>query len=261
MKAWLMYDSRNTNKLSLWARPVSIIKRLLLWIGALLILLTAARHQLQIPSSWAFAWFLIAALVLLPPSRAYISKWTALTVPRTALIVALALTIAGSIGASDEARKKETDAIAKGYSSYAEMTRAASLGLTSATSLAAHDAKVKADAEAAIAQAAAEAAEKKRRREEEAERTRQAAAEAERRKEAECSTDLRCWGDKHHLRATVACARYVERLAKYQHEWTDGWFEPKFSRFRWKDKAKGQLTYIGDSIKFQNGFGAWQSYI
>lgn len=79
--------------------------------------------------------------------------------------------------------------------------------------------------------------------------------------EAACKQDLQCWGDKHNVAAGVYCKDYVEKLAKYSHEWTDGMLEPKFSHFRWKDKSKGYITYIGDKVKFQNGFGAWQNYV
>ena len=79
--------------------------------------------------------------------------------------------------------------------------------------------------------------------------------------DAECKKTLQCWGDKHSIAAAVRCDSYVEKLAKYSHKWTDGILEPKFSRFRWKDQAKGVVTFIGDKIQFQNGFGAWQNYI
>ena len=46
-------------------------------------------------------------------------------------------------------------------------------------------------------------------------------------------------------------------MAKNNFEWTDGVLEPKFSHYRWKDQSLGEITYIGDKIKFQNGFGAW----
>lgn len=50
----------------------------------------------------------------------------------------------------------------------------------------------------------------------------------------------------------------VQSLAKWDYEWTDSWSEPKLERYRWKDKRKGIVTYIGTKIKFQNGFGAWK---
>lgn len=76
---------------------------------------------------------------------------------------------------------------------------------------------------------------------------------------AECKKDLQCWGDKNGGTAAVYCKEPVERLAKYSFEWTDGTLEQKFSHFRWKDKDNGIITYIGDKIKYQNGFGAWQN--
>ena len=79
-------------------------------------------------------------------------------------------------------------------------------------------------------------------------------------KEAEekaCRASLQCWGDKHSFAASFRCPDQIERLAKYDHEWTDGWLGTKFSRFAWKDRQTGAITYIGDQIKFQNGFGAW----
>ena len=75
-----------------------------------------------------------------------------------------------------------------------------------------------------------------------------------------CMKSLQCWGDKHLMGASVYCPQFIERMAKYDAEWTDGWIEPKFSRFRWQDVANrtdGIVTFIGDKVKFQNGFGAW----
>ena len=76
-----------------------------------------------------------------------------------------------------------------------------------------------------------------------------------------CRASLQCWGDKHSVSASVYCPRNIERLAKYDHEWTDGWLGLKFSKFSWKDRTNGVVTYFGDQIKFQNGFGAWVPHI
>lgn len=75
--------------------------------------------------------------------------------------------------------------------------------------------------------------------------------------DAECRQDLRCWAERHSVSAAVLCRPYVERLAKNNFEWTDGWLDQKFSRYRWKNQQTGEVTYVGDKIKFQNGFGAW----
>ena len=80
--------------------------------------------------------------------------------------------------------------------------------------------------------------------------------------EEQCKKDLKCLAEKNFGSATVYCSSYIEKLAKYDFKWTDsGWLETKFSHFRWKDREKGVITYIGDKAMFQNGFGAWQNHI
>lgn len=88
------------------------------------------------------------------------------------------------------------------------------------------------------------------------------AAEAERqaKEDAACRQDIQCWGDKKVVAAGFDCEKPIERLAQYDHEWTDGWLGTKMSRFAWNDREKGIVAYWGDSIKFQNGFGAWQQH-
>ena len=79
--------------------------------------------------------------------------------------------------------------------------------------------------------------------------------------DADCKKTLQCWGDRQSIAAGVRCQGYVEKLAKYSYKWTDGILEPKFSHFRWKNQSTGVVTFIGDKIQFQNGFGAFQNYI
>lgn len=88
--------------------------------------------------------------------------------------------------------------------------------------------------------------------------TRSEEAAAPRLSDAQCQADLQCWGDRQAGAAEGPCRRAVEALAQYQAEWTDGLLEPKFPRFAWADQARGDLRYLGNSVKFQNGFGAWQ---
>lgn len=76
-----------------------------------------------------------------------------------------------------------------------------------------------------------------------------------------CKKDLECWGGKNSSEALLRCPKHIEKLAKYDFKWTDGVFDVKFSHYRWKDKANGVITFIGDKIKLQNGFGAWQNYV
>ncbi|WP_164707274.1 zinc ribbon domain-containing protein [Metapseudomonas otitidis] len=78
---------------------------------------------------------------------------------------------------------------------------------------------------------------------------------------ATCRKELSCWAEEKIVTASVECKRPVESLAKYNARWTDGVLDMKFSHYRWKDQAKGTVTYIGDKIEFQNGFGAYQKHI
>jgi hypothetical protein len=40
-------------------------------------------------------------------------------------------------------------------------------------------------------------------------------------------------------------------------KWTNWFVDAPFSFLRWADKEKGVITFIGDEVQFQNGFGAW----
>jgi len=73
--------------------------------------------------------------------------------------------------------------------------------------------------------------------------------------------DLQCIGDKAFLDASNSCVHPIERLAAHSVKWTDGRFESKFTRFRWANKSTGAITFIGDRVEFQNGFGAYTPMI
>jgi len=79
--------------------------------------------------------------------------------------------------------------------------------------------------------------------------------------DAECMKSLQCWGERQSIPAEARCQIYVEKLSTYSHKWTDGLLERKFSHFRWKNQKTGLITFVGDKIEFQNGFGAYQKYI
>ena len=83
--------------------------------------------------------------------------------------------------------------------------------------------------------------------------------ELEASKDLRCRHDLQCWGDKHHMEATFACQPLIESRAKYTYDWTDGWLGSKFEKIMWDDWKIRTLLYGGDSVRFQNGFGAWQN--
>jgi hypothetical protein len=79
-------------------------------------------------------------------------------------------------------------------------------------------------------------------------------------KEIECKQTLTCLAEKHIIYAGAICQSPIERLSKYTYEWTDGFATPRFSHYRWVNQSNGIITYIGDQIKMQNGFGAWSHY-
>ena len=84
-----------------------------------------------------------------------------------------------------------------------------------------------------------------------------AAREAE---QAERDTEQQTPAQRGEVAALVRCPRRVERLAQYTHRWTDGFLEPKFNHSR-STGNRNVVTYLGDRIEFQNGFGAWQPHI
>ncbi|ELY4778454.1 hypothetical protein SM077_000237 [Cronobacter sakazakii] len=73
---------------------------------------------------------------------------------------------------------------------------------------------------------------------------------------ATCSnTDTQCNFDKNIVDAVTKCKPLVERSAKYEYEWTDSLLDPMFSHAR-LDTKKNRLSYLGDKVKFANGFNA-----
>jgi hypothetical protein len=79
--------------------------------------------------------------------------------------------------------------------------------------------------------------------------------------DADCKKNLKCSAEKNISAVAGPCGRAVFKLSKYQAEWTNATTEPRLSRYRWHDQARGTITFIGDKIKFQTDFGAWQNII
>ena len=71
-------------------------------------------------------------------------------------------------------------------------------------------------------------------------------------------TDARWMAFDYRAKISLICAPEVEKLAKYDFEWIGGWTAPKFPNYVGKVKKPYVLTIAGDSIKFQNGFGAYK---
>lgn len=148
----------------------------------------------------------------------------------------------------------------EGYASKSDLDEAKRLGLSSQIDLDAFRVK-----EAARTAELRKVADAKARTEEaaSAERAKVAeleAAQQEKKAKENCRQTITCWAEKSKYEAAGFCKRHIENLAKYNFEWTDGIFEPTFSRYQWKSKEAGVITFIGDQIKFQNGFGAFQPH-
>ncbi len=73
--------------------------------------------------------------------------------------------------------------------------------------------------------------------------------------EDKCRYDSQCWGEKHMTAAHTRCSDDIERLAQHDFEWTTGWGENIFSG--WIVQTDTNILYVGDKIKFQNGFGVF----
>ncbi len=74
-------------------------------------------------------------------------------------------------------------------------------------------------------------------------------------RDAECIADRSDW----MLDAEFACKWAVERLARYDMRWTDGFLEDKFRSVIARPPEYKTFLLIGDKAQFQNGFGAWQN--
>ncbi|ELW9535366.1 zinc ribbon domain-containing protein [Enterobacter roggenkampii] len=71
-----------------------------------------------------------------------------------------------------------------------------------------------------------------------------------------CSnTDTQCNFDQNLVDAVTKCKPLIQQAAKYEYEWTDSLVDTIFSHGR-IDSKKNQLTYIGDKVRFTNGFNA-----
>lgn len=79
-------------------------------------------------------------------------------------------------------------------------------------------------------------------------------------KDAACRQNLQCWADKSTVDAEYDCKDPIERRAMHSVRWVDDASRPKFTRIAWHNQAAGVVTYIGDGVEFQNGFGAYTRY-
>ena len=78
-------------------------------------------------------------------------------------------------------------------------------------------------------------------------------------KDKECMRNAKCaiYKTSWTASADVYCHSHIENYAKYDYDWTDGWAESKFDRIVVQANCEA-IQYMDSSLKFQNGFGAWQ---
>lgn len=142
----------------------------------------------------------------------------------------------------------EEKASKAGFESVKKMEKAKELGFSTGADYQAHLAKIAEEKRLAEA-------EKKRQKEAE-----KAAEEQRLKKLLQENLENAQWlVDDYNASAkgTYGCQKQVERLAKFDFEWTDGWLDTKFPSYLTKTRGPGVVVLVGDKVKFQNGFGAW----
>ena len=77
--------------------------------------------------------------------------------------------------------------------------------------------------------------------------------------EAACRNDLKCWAETNEKSASVRCIIAIQDRAKFEYDWISGAM-PRFAQYAWVNKASGVISYRGDQIKLQNGFGVFSQH-
>ncbi|MBX8575642.1 hypothetical protein [Pseudomonas cichorii] len=234
------------------------------WIfGVLLIIMGLASFS---GDAFAALLILISGVICLPVVRGKVQAKTGKVINGWAIAsVVFVLSITGTILASKTLQKSIVE---KGFVSADEYREAKENGATTKQewdkikdgiharkALVEDAAKKAAQAKELADNAVAENAKKESAAKEQAEK------QAKDKVDEKCRLDINCWGEKHFVAASVFCKTPIEKMAQYDFKWTDGMLEPKFTRQKWADKDRGVITYFGDKIQFQNGFGAFQNHM
>ncbi|MBR1231971.1 zinc ribbon domain-containing protein [Bradyrhizobium sp. AUGA SZCCT0182] len=72
-----------------------------------------------------------------------------------------------------------------------------------------------------------------------------------------CGEELDCLAKVSKRDAEKSCRDNVEGQAKHSFEWTNWAIDGIFTQYSWRDRQAKTITLAGDTVKFQNGFGAW----
>jgi len=75
--------------------------------------------------------------------------------------------------------------------------------------------------------------------------------------ETACSNNLNCSAQQFLTTADMFCKERIEKLAKPNMRWNEVRDSQLLSRYEWKDKSKGTITYFGDKAEFKTPTGAY----
>jgi hypothetical protein len=82
---------------------------------------------------------------------------------------------------------------------------------------------------------------------------------AKQRKEDEaCIADVSCWAKRHLQEASRVCSTAIEQQARFDYRW-EAMRPDRFTSAIMHNNGQ-QISFIGNALKLQNGFGAWLPY-
>jgi len=70
-----------------------------------------------------------------------------------------------------------------------------------------------------------------------------------------CILDVSCWAKRYILDASRVCSDAIERQARFDHRWQAS-RPDRFTTAIVHDNG-AEISYLGDELQLQNGFGAW----
>jgi hypothetical protein len=73
-----------------------------------------------------------------------------------------------------------------------------------------------------------------------------------------CVADVSCWAKRHLQEASRVCSAAVEQQARFDFRW-EASRPDRFTSAIMHNNGR-QISFIGDALKLQNGFGAWLTY-
>lgn len=83
-------------------------------------------------------------------------------------------------------------------------------------------------------------------------------ATRQRKEDEACIADVSCWAKRYLQEASRVCSAAIEQQARFDYRWE----APRPDRFTSAIMHENgqQISFIGDALKLQNGFGSWLPY-